>query len=126
MIEEVELGEGHVRIAARAVASQAVCPQCGEASGRVHSGYQRRLADMAVGGRPVVIQLRVRRFRCTRRSCPKSTFAEQITGLTFRHGRRSARLHAVLQVVALMLAGRPGTRLASVLDTAPAVPRSCG
>ncbi|MFE0086166.1 ISL3 family transposase, partial [[Kitasatospora] papulosa] len=118
MIEEVELGEGHVRVAARAAASQAVCPQCGEASGRVHSGYQRRLADTAVGGRPVVIQLRVRRFRCTGRSCPKTTFAEQITGLTFRHGRRSARLHAVLQVVALMLAGRAGTRLASVLDTA--------
>jgi transposase len=118
VIEEVELDEGHVRVAARAVASQAVCPQCGEASGRVHSGYERRLADAAVGGRPVVIQLRVRRFRCTGRSCPKSTFAEQIAGLTFRHGRRSARLHAVLQVVALMLAGRAGTRLASVLDAA--------
>ncbi|MEV8034987.1 ISL3 family transposase [Streptomyces sp. NPDC086182] len=118
VIEEVEFGEGHVRVAARAVASQAVCPQCGEASGRVHSGYERRLADAAVGGRPVVIQLRVRRFRCTGRSCTKTTFAEQIAGLTFRHGRRSARLHAVLQVVALMLAGRAGTRLASVLDAA--------
>ncbi|MER5596005.1 ISL3 family transposase [Streptomyces sp. NPDC002265] len=117
-IEEVELGEGHVRVAARAVASQAVCPQCGAASGRVHSGYERRLADAAVGGRPVVIQLRVRRFRCTGRSCPKSTFAEQIAGLTFRHGRCSARLHAVLQVVALMLAGRAGARLAGVLDAA--------
>lgn len=118
VIEGVELGEGNVRVVARAVAAQAVCPQCGEVSGRVHSGYERRFADMAVGGRPVVVQLRVRRFRCTGHSCPKTTFAEQITGLTFRHGRRSARLHAVLQVVALMLAGRAGARLADVLDTA--------
>ncbi|MFD3504409.1 transposase family protein [Streptomyces sp. NPDC058676] len=56
VIEEVELGEGRVRVVARAVAAQAVCPHCGEVSGRVHSGYERRLADMAVGGRPVVIR----------------------------------------------------------------------
>lgn len=64
----------------------------------------------------MTIQLRVRRFRCTADACTKTTFAEQVAGLTFRYGRRSERLHAVLQVVALTLAGRDGARLATVLE----------
>jgi hypothetical protein len=40
----------------------------------------------------------------------------KVAGLTFRYGRRSERLHAVLQVVALMLAGRAGARLTTVLE----------
>lgn len=54
-----------------------------------------------------------------RAECPAcgtlSGFAEQADGLTFRHGRRSAGLQAVLQRLAVMLAGRAGARLAHAL-----------
>jgi transposase len=84
-------------------------------SGRVHSRYVRRLSDTAVAGRPVVIELQVRRFRCRERACRQATFAEQVDGLTFRHGRRSSGLQTVLERVAVMLAGRAGARLADTL-----------
>ncbi|GAA3126943.1 hypothetical protein GCM10010521_11800 [Streptomyces rameus] len=84
-------------------------------SGRVHSRYVRRLADTAVAGRPVVIELQVRRFRCRDRACRQATFVEQVDGLTVRHGRRSTGLQTVLQQVAVMLAGRAGARLANTL-----------
>ncbi|MCX4862013.1 transposase family protein [Streptomyces canus] len=100
---------------ARASAERAACPACSTTSGRVHSRYVRRLADTAVGGRHVVIELQVRRFRCRDRACRQATFAEQVDGLTFRHGRRSAGLQTVLQKVAVMLAGRAGARLADTL-----------
>ncbi len=117
-VEEVELGEEAVTVTARACTGEAACPACGTRSRRVHSSYQHRLADAAAGGRPVVVRLQVRRFRCPSASCSQATFVERIDGLTFRHGRRSQRLHAVLQVVALMLAGRAGARLAAVLSAA--------
>lgn len=66
-------------------------------------------------GRPVVIELQVRRFRCRGRACRQATFAEQVDGLTFRHGRRSSGLQTVLQRVAVMLAGRAGARLTDAL-----------
>ncbi|WP_254068867.1 ISL3 family transposase [Streptomyces sp. TM32] len=115
-VDEVELSEDAVSVTARACAGEATCPACGTRSRRVHNCYQRSLADAAVGGRPVVVHLLVRRFRCPAASCPRTTFVEQIDGLTFRHGRRSQRLHTVLQTVALMLAGRAGARLAAVLS----------
>ncbi|MFI9311109.1 transposase family protein [Streptomyces triculaminicus] len=111
MIEDINTNDDSVVIRAHAHGLEAACPGCGVLSGRVHSGYVRRLADSPVGGRPVAIELRVRRFRCREGACPRATFAEQIDGLTFRYGRRSCGLQAVLRHVALMLAGRAGARL---------------
>ncbi|MFD8079643.1 ISL3 family transposase [Streptomyces sp. NPDC059718] len=119
VIEDALLDGEFVILRARAVSEQARCPGCGVATSRVHSGYVRRLADRAAGGRGVVIELRVRRFRCRNQRCPRATFVEQIEGLTFRYGRRSVGLQGVLQQVALMLAGRAGARLARVLAVTP-------
>ena len=80
---------GSVRILARSRSSSARCPGCGAVSWRVHSRYQRRLLDSAVGGCEVVICLAVRRFRCLSPECAKATFAEQVGGLTSRHARRT-------------------------------------
>ncbi|WP_081983165.1 transposase family protein [Streptacidiphilus albus] len=116
LVQDIALVEDEVRVVARACDPEATCPACGARSNRVHSGYERRLADAAVGGRRVALRLQVRRFRCATTGCPRTTFVEQVAGLTFRHGRRSARLHANLQAIALMLAGRAGSRLAGALD----------
>jgi len=81
----------------------------------VHSRYERTLADAAIGGRQVVIRLRVRRFVCNATDCPASTFAEQIAGLTSPHARRSPLARRLLEAIGLALAGRAGARLASSL-----------
>jgi transposase len=81
----------------------------------VHSGYQRTLADLSIGGGPVEIRLHVRRFFCDGSPCPAKTFAEQIPGLTMRRVRRTLPLRESLTHVALALAGRAGTRLAALL-----------
>jgi transposase len=104
-----------VHIWAHARASTATCPRCGHASTRVHSRYQRRLADAALGSRRVVLRLGVRRFFCDHPDCPARTFTEQLRGLTTRYARRTPLLRTLLEQVALALAGRAGTRLASAL-----------
>ncbi|MFE7532586.1 ISL3 family transposase [Kitasatospora sp. NPDC057542] len=116
-IANIEIGGDAVTVAARACVPEVPCPACGARSRRVHSRYERRLADSAVGGRRMVVKLQVRRFRCQVTSCPRTTFVEQVAGLTFRHGRRSLRLHTILQAVALMLAGRAGARLSDVISS---------
>jgi transposase len=115
VVERAELAGARWCIWARARAGQAACPSCGRSSGRVHSRYQRRLADAAIGGRPVVIRLAVRRFFCLAPGCPVITFAEQIEGLTSRYARRTPLLAAMLTAVAAALAGRAGARLATLL-----------
>jgi len=101
-----------VHIWAHARASTAACPHCGHASARVHSRYQRRLADAAIAGRRVVLRLGVRRFVCEDPDCPARTFTEQLPGLTTRYARRTPLARTLLEQLALALAGRAGARLA--------------
>jgi transposase len=115
VVEDAEVNRTWLRIQAYPRAGDAVCPRCGRRSERVHSRYVRRLADAAIGGRRVVIRLRVRRFFCAWPGCPATTFAEQVEGLTSRYARRSPPLAGMLAAVALALAGRAGARLARVL-----------
>jgi transposase len=86
--------------------AQALCPGCGCLSSRVHGRYQRLVADGAAGGRPLLIALSVRRFRCTAPSCPRVTFVEQAEGLTGRYLRRTLPLRELLACFGLELAGR--------------------
>jgi len=83
----------------------------GMTSGRVHSRSARRLADVAIGRRRVMIRLAVRRFLCASPGCARTTFAEQ--------GRRAARVVCAAHRPARghagrgrPLAGRAGARLA--------------
>jgi transposase len=94
------------------------CPQCGQQSSRVHGRYQRLLADGAAGGRPLLIALSVRRFRCANPGCRAVTFAEQAEGLCARYLRRTLPLREMLGCFGLELAGRAGARLAAVLGIA--------
>jgi hypothetical protein len=98
-------------VLARTRAAEAACPGCGVVSRRVHSHYQRKLADVVSGGQEVLICLQARRFLCRSEGCAKVTFAEQVPGLTVRYGRRTAILESVLQAVAMALGGRAGARL---------------
>lgn len=114
-VDGIEATAQVVVIWARSAAEGAACPSCGAWSPRVHSRYERRVADGAVGGRPVVIRLTVRRFFCSHPGCRVVTFVEQVAGLTGRYLRRSQPLLGLLAQVALALAGRAGARLAGLL-----------
>jgi len=109
-----DLGDA-VRITARTRTASLACRGCGAVSARVHDRYRRRLADLACGGRPVHLDLQVCRFCCGNPACEVATFAEQVPGLTGWYRRRTASLHALLERLALALAGRAGSRLAAVL-----------
>ena len=90
-VHRVEDAGDAVMIAASCQAGSACCPRCGQASARVHGGYARTVADGAAGGRPVLIVLQVRRFRCRNPQCPAVTFAEQAA----RHADPGPHLHRI-------------------------------
>lgn len=114
-IESIDASAVGIRIRACAVTQVASCPDCGNRAQRVHSRYDRTLADAAVGNRPSRLVLRVRRFLCPNMECSRRTFAEQIEGLTSAYARRTPLLTAIFERIGLALAGRAGARLADDL-----------
>lgn len=112
VIDHVEVGTG-LTITARPVAALARCPGCDQPSSRIHNRYTRTLSDLPVAGRRVVIDIRVRRFRCIGPDCRTKIFAERLgPDLAVAYGRRTARLDCIVHHLGLALGGRPAASFA--------------
>jgi transposase len=104
-----------VILLARANDRPATCPLCERPSTRVHSTYQRRLADLPWQGKLVELRVRVRRFRCSGQDCRRRIFAERLVDTTRPKARRTLRLGEAQRQIGLALGGEPGSRLAGKL-----------
>ncbi|MCJ1676272.1 transposase family protein [Streptomyces sp. APSN-46.1] len=115
VVDAVSTASDMVDVLARGRSTGAACPDCGAYSHRIHGSYQRRLKDLPLGERAVVIKLTVRRFICGAGGCSRRTFAEPFTRLAAPYQRFTRRLNRVLKRVGLALAGRAGARLTTQL-----------
>src|SRR5579859_85846 len=91
------------------------CPACGTMATRVHSRYQRMLADLPWQGLSVQLCLTARRFFCELVACPQRIFTERFPGLVAPRGRRSARLQTLVTAIGIALGGEAGARLVAEL-----------
>jgi transposase len=109
VIERIDPDGDALVIVARPSVRSASCPACGVLSSRIHSKYQRRLADLPSQGRLVRIRLWCRRFRCVTAGCCRKIFTERLTATGARpFARRTMRLDAIVHHLGLTLGGRPG------------------
>ena len=63
VVEDVTNEDGGALITVRSVAEVSACPGCGLESGRVHSRYRRRLADLPIAGCAARLMVLARRDR---------------------------------------------------------------
>jgi transposase len=91
------------------------CPLCGRRASRVHSRYERTLADLPWGEHAVMLRLRVRRLFCDNARCERRIFTERLPGIAAPWSRRTARLATRLTSVGLALGGAAGARLSHEL-----------
>jgi transposase len=110
-VEQIDRTEQGIRITARAMAASACCPNCQQASSRVHSYYTRRPMDLPSSGRPILLALQVRHFRCSNRACPRKTFAEPVSHLLLPHAQRTSRLRESLRKLGEEGGGQAGARM---------------
>jgi transposase len=92
------------------------CTTCGTLAERIHSHYERFLADLPCCGRQIRIHWMVRRFFCDDPNCPKITFAEQRPAFAHKYARKTQRLSDRLYRVGLEVGGETGKRLSGVFD----------
>ena len=96
--------------------SHSACPLCGGVSERIHSHYNRTLADLPWQGRTVNIQVRARRFRCAQSDCPRRIFTERLPQVAPPWARRTARLGSLQRHIGFAAGGESGSRLAARLS----------
>jgi transposase len=93
----------------------ACCPLCQSVASRVHSRYQRTLADLPCSGQSVIIRWVVRKFFCPNLRCARRIFTEQVPAFAAPSARMTQRLIRLLQSLAYTAGVVPGSRLAVAL-----------
>ena len=94
------------------------CPLCTTPARRIHSHYERTLADLPWAAYRVHLQLRVRKWFCRNRSCPRRIFTERVPTVAAPWARRTLRLVQHLVAVGLALGGQAGGHLSQQLALA--------
>src|SRR5260221_6940994 len=93
----------------------ACCPLCHQPSERVHSTYQRTVADVPCSGRRVLLLLTVRKYICYTDDCPRSIFTERLPELVQSYARMTNRLREWIEAIGRAASGEVGARLAEQL-----------
>ncbi|WP_375708357.1 transposase family protein [Actinomadura sp. K4S16] len=70
VIEDVTDEGELIRVRARSRRVPVPCPDCAVGTAHVHGWCERTVADVPVDGRPVVLDVRVRRLACRDWRCP--------------------------------------------------------
>ena len=93
----------------------APCPRCRGSSGRVHSKYWRRAADLPVSGNRVEVIIHARRFFCDGEGCDRTIFCERFPGVLGQYARFTDRARAALLELAHASSAKQAARVVRLL-----------
>src|SRR5690349_6950958 len=113
VIDQIDHANHRITLRARLIGSSAPCPGCQAESRRVHGHYWRCLGDLPCFGRPVILFVHIRRFRCGNDACSRRTFGERLPEIARPRARHTDRLRSVHHAIALAQSGNPGAHLAT-------------
>ncbi len=115
---EVDAPTTQITLRVRATQTSAPCPLCATPARRIHSDYERTLADLPWAQYRVSLQLRVRKWFCRNRSCPRRIFTERLPTVAAPWARRTLRLAQRLLALGVALGGKAGVRLGHAWEVA--------
>ncbi len=117
-IDGIEKQDGVIVVSVSSTSPTGLCPCCQAISERVHSSYQRHLADLPIVGCAVCLDVTVRRFFCDNNDCELTIFAERMPALLEPYARRTDRLASQQHRVAFALGGEAGASLLAIMGMA--------
>jgi transposase len=100
-----------ITLRVRSTQATARCPLCTTRARRIHSHYERTLADLPWAQYRVRLQLRARKWFCAKRHCPRRIFTERLPTVTAPWARRTLRLAQRLIAFGIALGGTAGVHL---------------
>lgn len=112
---ELNVEQRQIRVWMESIQPTVHCPICAHAAYRVHSFYERTLADLSWAEYQLVIKLTVGKFFCDHAPCFRRIFTERIAEVMAPWAQRTQRLAAQLSEIALLTGGEGGTELSQTL-----------
>ena len=108
---EIDDTTAQITLRVQATQTNAPCPLCATPARRIHSDYGRTLAALPWAQYRVCLQLRVRKWFCHNRACPRRIFTERLPTIAAPWARRTLRLAQRLVALGVALGGKAGVHL---------------
>ena len=112
---QIESTTTHINLTIVSKGAIAEGPICHQGTHRIHSHYERTVADLPWSEYRVSWLLQVRKFFCTNPNCPRRIFTERLPGVVAPWVRKTPRLAQRLTAIGLALGGAAGMRLSDRL-----------
>ena len=113
---EVDDTAAQITLHIRSMPTSVPCPLCTTPARRIHSHYERTLADLPWAQYRVCLQLRVRKWFCRNRACRRRIFTERLPTIAASWARRTLRLAQRLVALGIALGGQAGVHLGRAWD----------
>src|SRR5258708_3476370 len=104
-VSSVEVMDDVLTICVVSTQRSACCPVCSSPASRIHSHYQRIVADLPCVGKQVRLVVLVRKFFCDVASCVRRIFVERLSPFIEPWARVTARLFGHIRALGLPPAG---------------------
>src|SRR5947208_4784943 len=112
----VDDAAAQITLLVRSTQTSVPCPLCAIPARRIHSRYERTLADLPWADYRVRLQLRVRKWFCRNRHCRRRIFTERLPTVAAPWARRTLRLAQRLVALGVALGGTAGVHLGKQWD----------
>lgn len=100
-ITKVETGETDIVIKMKSNANSCDCPKCHAVSTHYHGTYVRKVKDLPILGKSVILEITSREYSCDNNECDTVTVVESYNGFLNPYSRMTERLEDFICTLAL-------------------------
>ena len=113
-IRNIEKERDRIIVYLKSHSQMQLCPLCQRTCLSHHSTYRRKLQDLPILGKQVIIQLTAYRYDCDYTDCEQKVFCETIGGFCGNYKRMTARLEDFLLTLVLHTSCEGASRIAKM------------
>ena len=93
--------EEEITLFMKSRSSSYICPNCGYKTEQYHGTHRRKVQDLPILGKRVMLQITLHEFQCRNPNCPTSSVSENFPGFLNAYSRMTERLVDFILTIAL-------------------------
>ena len=109
--ENVNIAEDTITIYFSSTKTSAPCPSCGGETNDITTYFTRVIQDLPIIEKRLVLNIRLKKFRCNNLSCKTKVFSENISGFAGLKQRNTNRLNEKLTIFSLTYSAEGAARI---------------
>ena len=114
-ITNIENTDHEITIQLKSKSSSCECPSCHTISNHYHGTYVRRVQDLPILGKRVLLEITSHEYCCDNKECDVATIAETYNGFLNPYSRRTERLEDFICMLSLETSCEGASRICKLI-----------